>query len=88
MNEIGNRVSSNEEIIKRERIEGTPFDAINEGDGWFLVMGRFKITEKTENIQELEEQIKGVNWGLLGNVVSAIVINTATDMVAQSKEAE
>jgi len=87
VSEIGSKNSSNEELIKRERIEGTPFDAINEGKGWFLTMGRFKITETTEDLEELRKQTEGTNWGLLGNVVSAIVINTATEMVAK-KEAE
>lgn len=68
--------NSSTEIIKRERIEGTPFVAIKEENkDWFITLGRYKVMEGFEELEELTEYIHSqtVEWEFLTNVISVVV---------------
>lgn len=66
-----------EELIQREWIEDTPFQAVKKGtDEWIVTLGKYRIGY--EQFKELEELKKFVNdkpWVLIANVIGTIVYN-------------
>lgn len=65
--------NSSKALVKREDIENTPFTAIKDELGWFLVVGRYRVTEHSESKEELMSRVKGVDWELIGRVVGVIM---------------
>lgn len=67
------------EVIKREPIEGTPFEIIgNQEKGYFIALGKFKITETENfddrtniNIQEFAQYlIETKKWDIILNAIA------------------
>lgn len=48
--------SSNENLIEREQLEGTPFWLIRQEEKWAIVMGKYKMNDK--ELRSREEAIK------------------------------
>lgn len=60
-----NNDSSNEQLIEREQLIGTPFWAIKQNDKWALIMGKYKMNEgdlksKEEVLDYIEENIYNI----------------------------
>jgi len=69
----------NSDFFKREVLEGTPFVAIyQEGTGWFLTMGKNRISEPVEDKQIIYDMVKNPNWDILTNVI-IIMVKQITD---------
>lgn len=63
----------NYHCFEREAIKGSPFTYIwEEGKGWYMVMGDYRMTEEFEEKNELEEFIKENMWNLI-LVMSSII---------------
>jgi len=73
--------NSNSELLQRKPIEGTPFEAVNTGEGWFLTLGKYKLTDKKEDIVELleETKVKETNWEFLITTMSVIIESILTE---------
>lgn len=69
---------SSEEIVKREMFDGTPFTGIslNGGESWFLTMGKYRVTDDGNTLDELWELVIDRNWELMMNCISAVVTET------------
>lgn len=67
--------TKNREALHYEQVEGTIF-AIKKGDTgkWAGIMGRYIITEETENKEKLIEELKVINWERILQVIN-IVLN-------------
>lgn len=65
----------NSELIKREKIEGTPFTIIEDTEkGWYVVMGNYIIT-KPSDTKELAMRILEIErWNIILTMI-IIVIN-------------
>lgn len=71
--------NSSYELIERKEVENTPFTATKEENtGWFLAIGRYKLTKEYESLEELlkEEKVKETNWNLLLTVIELINLHT------------
>lgn len=72
---IANQTDNNQsgKIIERDQIPNTPFTLVTEmGEGHFLAIGNYRITEKTRNLDELLQKIETRDWNLLINTIIAI----------------
>lgn len=67
-----NRENSSSELIERKDIEGTPFTMINQGNGWMLTMGMYKLTKEGHTEKELQALVKKPTWDLQMGVMSAV----------------
>lgn len=67
--------SSGEQLIERVNIEGTPFTAIKREceEGWFLTMGRYKVSDNYGTLEGLESSVGSVDWEILTNVIGIMV---------------
>lgn len=54
--------SNDEQLIETVEIEGTPFTAVRQGKEWFLVMGRYRLTEALETKEQALEEGKNESW--------------------------
>lgn len=83
--------SKNEETTHRESISGTPFNRVwNKGEGYRLCIAEYAVTEPMDTIEETEEIINKHDWGMLTNVIGAImeVQRKVTEIENLTKEME
>lgn len=70
------------ELITRVDIAETPFTAIKrqDEDGYFLTIGKYRVTEGNKSLSELQNMTEGVDWKLIINVIG-VVITEAKDQI-------
>lgn len=72
------KVSS--ELIEREEVEGTPFQLVNVGKGWFLALGRHRLTEMgEESKEELIAKVVNKDWYLVLDTIVALTMAIGQD---------
>jgi hypothetical protein len=70
--EVDKKVSSNEELIKRNEIEGTPFVKVEQDGHKFLTLGNYRITDVDITDEEIKKLTTGQNWLFLTTVIGVI----------------
>lgn len=80
--------SSNEQMIEREEIQGTPFHAIRTQGRCFGVFGRIKITEDFETMPEVHEKLFTFNWDATLAIVIGIAEAVAKETILQLQRAQ
>lgn len=69
-----NSNSGNTELVNTQEIEGTPFKLIKrEKEGYFLVMGEYRITQETDDKEKLIKLAKSLDWNFMVNVLSTMM---------------
>lgn len=58
-----------------EPLEGTPFTIIGDEEGYFAVMGKHRITERTKSKEKLVEDLKVPNWNRITQMIYIITNN-------------
>lgn len=67
---------NNEELVQREQIGGTPFWAEgNDNDGYYLRMGRHRLT--IETFKNKEEVLEYINYNMYDIILKMIIGVTA-----------
>ena len=61
-----------EELIKRTEVKDTPFTIIETEEGKFLTMGKYRLTEPTDNMLELIEEGNKFSWNRAVQVMMII----------------
>lgn len=65
------------ELITRWKVENTPFTMVwEDGKGWMLAMGEYRVTEYYKTDDELETILKEKNWDFLTTVIAIIIEQT------------
>jgi hypothetical protein len=70
--EVDKKVSSNEELIKRTEIKGTPFVKVEQEGQKFLTLGNYRITDVDMTDEEIEKLTKKQDWLFLTTVIGVI----------------
>lgn len=60
-----------EELIKRRKVEGTPFEIIEAGSKCWIALGLFKVVDNL-TVEEAERMIGERDWTLIGNMAACI----------------
>ena len=67
---------SNEIILLREDIEGTPFTLIttngDEGKKYFISMGNYRLSPISESKEEIETYME-LNWNNIANMIICLI---------------
>lgn len=63
-----------DEIIKREKVNGTPFSIIQQQDITFIALGMYKVSDNL-SYKECKEVIKNKEWNLILNVARLIAMD-------------
>lgn len=80
-----NEATVNEELLKVEQIEETPFAALKQDKEWYLILGKYKLTQALKSKEECEEAAKDASWNRVMQVV-AIVISESDEITSIKKE--
>lgn len=76
---------NNEELLERHKIEDSPFYIIgNPKDGYFLSMGKHRLTELLPTIEEVKEHLQNNTWNIILQLV--ILVCEANDAVKKDEE--
>lgn len=68
--EANKRECGNEELVKRETVEETPFTIISvEDKKHFGVMGEYRITEERETKEEVKKEVEEITWNRIVQVI-------------------
>lgn len=65
--------NSNEELIKREDVENTPFQVITIGKDSFGTFGKYKITEDYENPLQVHAELKKMDWNRVIQIMVLVI---------------
>lgn len=63
-------------LTEREKIENTPFWAVRTDEGWFLVMGEYRITEPVESKIIAIDKLKTNKWEIMMRMSAIITEKT------------
>lgn len=66
-------VQEGEELIEKTEVPGTPFTIIGINDEYFGVMGKYRLTEKSETKALVEAELKQITWNRIVQVVSLLI---------------
>ncbi len=69
--------SGNEEMVKRTKIENSPFEIIEMEGYAFGTMGQYRITDKGNSVKEIKEELEKITWNRLIQVV--MILNEVND---------
>lgn len=84
--------NENTELIHREKVERTPFYIVgNEEQGYFLTMGKYRLTEAARTIEEVKEQLETNMWDIILKLVLTsheLVISNLQELAAREEKAK
>jgi hypothetical protein len=64
-------IEMNSELIKRKDVDESPFTVVSvEGQGHFGCMGKWRITEYLDSVNEVEEDLSKMNWNRIVQVMA------------------
>lgn len=76
-----NNSNSSTEIIQREKIINTPFEIVgNTENGYFIAMGKYKITENKQSIEDAKKTLNTEQWIIITNMIILIAAETYKGM--------
>ncbi|AXH75282.1 MAG: hypothetical protein [Microviridae sp.] len=66
--------ANNKELISNESIKGTPFKITgNEDLGYFLSMGKYRLTEPTKTKEEVLNELEENKWQIICRTIHAYI---------------
>lgn len=76
-NETNNLASAsteeNTELLTREDVDGTPFVVIGTQEGYFGVLGKYRITELDRSKKKIVDELKSVNWNRIIQIILILI---------------
>lgn len=73
MNVVKEKNKKNKELVERHEIENSPFTVIKTENDVFGTMGKYRITEPYDSIEECEKALKEFSWNRVMQVVMLLV---------------
>lgn len=65
--------TDNSQLSSREPLENTPFTICKDYEtSYYGVMGKYRITEQYENKEDLEKELKTIDWNKIVQVITVI----------------
>lgn len=72
-------MNKNTELVKRTKVEGTPFTIITTPDGGSVVtLGKYRVSAPMETEEEARLYVMGKDWNLILSVVMLMVEEETT----------
>lgn len=59
-------------LVERNPIINTPFHTVKENEKWFIVIGRYKLTDAVDTEEEALKELETKKWLILVNTICAI----------------
>lgn len=74
-----NGSSTTDQILEQKPIEGTPFHTVRMDNKYFLAIGKYRLTEPTENEEDAIEASQTMTWNRLIAVMAIIAQEEAKE---------
>lgn len=71
--ETSNSNSSNEELVTRKQIPGTPFNIIGANEKWWGTMGKYRLTEQLDTEEDAVMQTTTMTWDRVIQIMQALI---------------
>ena len=52
----------NTELVEKIEVEGTPFTIVRNEELWYILLGKYRLTEGFENKEEALKEANTINW--------------------------
>lgn len=69
----GEKERENNILIEKFDVDETPFTIIRQDKDWFVMMGRYRITESLSGYIEAEERAKRTDWTTIMQVIGVMI---------------
>lgn len=77
----------NEELLEQHELEGTPFKAVgNKERGYFLALGRNKLTNEFKDPDEVKDALEKNKWNVIVNLIVQISNLTVNEQIQIFKD--
>lgn len=86
-NTIGIDLKANEELLKVTPIEDTPFACLKNDDKYYLVLGKYRLTQDLKSEEECIEASTDASWNRIMQIC-AIMIAESDEVIDLKKEIE
>lgn len=63
----------NYELTERVEIEETPFTAIRMDNIWFLTLGKYRISEPMETLEEIKKDAFRADWFRIMTIMGVVI---------------
>lgn len=73
MNGTTVQVDDKRQLYQTVPIENTPFTAVKMDDQWFLTMGKYRISEKMDTLEEVQEDAKDASWYRIMTIINIMI---------------
>lgn len=84
-NSISADLAPNEELLKVTPIEDTPFACLKKDDKYYLVLGKYRLTEDLKSEEECIQASTDASWNRIMQVC-AIMIAESDEIIDLKKE--
>ena len=64
---------SNEQLVEMEGIPDTPFTAVKVDNKWFLTMGKYRLTEPLQSLEECEKGAFDTSWFRIMQIIGIMM---------------
>lgn len=71
--ELLTRNPENEKLLEFIPIEDTPFTAARNDKDWYLMIGKYRLTEKMESLEAVIENSKNTSWDRLIAIFEVVI---------------
>lgn len=62
-----------QQLLEKVEIEGTPFTAIKLDAKWFLTMGKYRISELYDTLQEVQQDAQDASWMRIMTIMNIMI---------------
>lgn len=63
----------NNQMLEQVAIEETPFTAVRLDEKWFLTMGKYRLTETLQSLEECKEAAKDASWIRIMQIINIMI---------------
>lgn len=78
--------SGNEQLIEYHKVEGTPFTIARNGKEWFVLMGKYRLTEDVKTRRNAMQNALKMTWDRMMQVMQIMITDELNEREQQSKK--
>ena len=67
--------SIGEQLVIKEEVSGTPFHIVKSQSGYFVAMGRYRISNEIKTLTLARKEANQINWDKLMTVIGVMLDN-------------
>lgn len=78
--------NNSDSLIEREKIKGTPFEAIKQNNVWFLTWGNYRLSPTMETLGQAEDYLTTNLWDVIAVYTLSVIQQVEKVKEEQAKQ--